>query len=269
MTRSGSSFSWLSAVAFALACTVAAGDRLTAQGPIPIPTTADYVPHELIVRLRDGGSAATLVELFSKLGAVGVKTFETLDGLYVITLPDALDVATANRLAKALGSVAYAEPNYVVRTQTIAQRSELPRREPLGPAQHRAVGRHRGADIHAPGGLGHHDRQQQRRRRGDRHRHRLHASRISRPTCSATRPTATATASTTTATGYIDDCYGIDTVNHDSDPMDDNGHGTHTAGTVGAVRQQRRRRGRRELEREADAVQVSRRQTARVRPPTR
>ena len=30
--------------------------------------------------------------------------------------------------------------------------------------------------------------------------------------------------------GYIDDVYGIDTVNNDSDPIDDNGHGTHVAG---------------------------------------
>lgn len=35
--------------------------------------------------------------------------------------------------------------------------------------------------------------------------------------------------------GYIDDLYGIDTINHDSDPMDDGGHGTHVAGTIGAV----------------------------------
>src|SRR5207344_3041600 len=28
---------------------------------------------------------------------------------------------------------------------------------------------------------------------------------------------------------------GIDTVNNDSDPMDDNGHGTHTAGTIAGV----------------------------------
>ncbi|MBD3789057.1 MAG: S8 family serine peptidase [Campylobacterales bacterium] len=35
--------------------------------------------------------------------------------------------------------------------------------------------------------------------------------------------------------GYIDDVHGIDTVNGDSNPMDDNGHGTHTAGTIGAV----------------------------------
>ncbi len=35
--------------------------------------------------------------------------------------------------------------------------------------------------------------------------------------------------------GYVDDIYGIDSVNHDSNPMDDHGHGTHTAGTVAAV----------------------------------
>jgi subtilisin family serine protease len=35
--------------------------------------------------------------------------------------------------------------------------------------------------------------------------------------------------------GYIDDVYGIDTYNHDSDPMDDRGHGTHTSGTLAAV----------------------------------
>ena len=35
--------------------------------------------------------------------------------------------------------------------------------------------------------------------------------------------------------GFVDDIYGIDTFNIDSDPMDDNDHGTHTAGTFGAV----------------------------------
>jgi thermitase len=35
--------------------------------------------------------------------------------------------------------------------------------------------------------------------------------------------------------GYVDDCHGIDTTNGDSDPQDDNGHGTHVSGTIGAV----------------------------------
>ncbi len=35
--------------------------------------------------------------------------------------------------------------------------------------------------------------------------------------------------------GYVDDVYGIDTANNDSDPTDEYGHGTHVAGIVGAV----------------------------------
>lgn len=35
--------------------------------------------------------------------------------------------------------------------------------------------------------------------------------------------------------GYVDDIYGIDTFNNDSDPNDDQSHGTHVAGTIGAV----------------------------------
>lgn len=35
--------------------------------------------------------------------------------------------------------------------------------------------------------------------------------------------------------GYVDDVRGIDAYNRDGDPMDDNGHGTHCAGTIGGV----------------------------------
>jgi hypothetical protein len=35
--------------------------------------------------------------------------------------------------------------------------------------------------------------------------------------------------------GFVDDVYGIDVVNNDSDPLDDYNHGTHVAGTIGAV----------------------------------
>jgi len=34
--------------------------------------------------------------------------------------------------------------------------------------------------------------------------------------------------------GFVDNIYGIDAVNNDGDPMDDNSHGTHCAGTIGA-----------------------------------
>ena len=35
--------------------------------------------------------------------------------------------------------------------------------------------------------------------------------------------------------GYVDDIHGWDFLNDDNDPFDDNGHGTHVAGTIGAV----------------------------------
>ena len=35
--------------------------------------------------------------------------------------------------------------------------------------------------------------------------------------------------------GYVDDTRGWDFASNDNDPMDDNGHGTHVAGTIGAV----------------------------------
>jgi subtilisin family serine protease len=35
--------------------------------------------------------------------------------------------------------------------------------------------------------------------------------------------------------GYIDDIHGINTISNDGDPMDDHRHGTHVAGTIGAV----------------------------------
>jgi subtilisin family serine protease len=34
--------------------------------------------------------------------------------------------------------------------------------------------------------------------------------------------------------GYVDDYFGYDFINHDGNPMDDQGHGTHVAGTIGA-----------------------------------
>lgn len=34
--------------------------------------------------------------------------------------------------------------------------------------------------------------------------------------------------------GYIDDVYGYDFINNDADPLDDHGHGTHSASTIGA-----------------------------------
>ncbi|MCK7502090.1 MAG: S8 family serine peptidase [Comamonadaceae bacterium] len=70
--------------------------------------------------------------------------------------------------------------------------------------------------------------------------------------------------------GYVDDVYGWDFDGNNNTVFDGAGddHGTHVAGTIGARRRQRRGRGRRLLERQADQRQVPR-QRAAAPPPTR
>ena len=64
--------------------------------------------------------------------------------------------------------------------------------------------------------------------------------------------------------GYVDDWRGWDFVNHDNNPTDDNGHGTHVAGHDRRGRQQRHRRDRRDVEQHDHAAQVPRLEWIRV-----
>ena len=59
--------------------------------------------------------------------------------------------------------------------------------------------------------------------------------------------------------GAVDDVHGWNALNGTGDVVDDYGHGTHVAGTIGAARRRRRRRRRRDVERDAPARQGARR----------
>jgi subtilisin family serine protease len=220
------------AIAGALAWAQTAGTgHLLAQGPAP-SAGAEFVRGELIVKLRDGGSAARLSAVLDTLGASRARGFETVDGLYVVKLPENLGVAAARQLVKALDGIAYAEPNYIVHSQVT----------PNDPSFGDLWGLHNtgqqggtpGADIHAP----------------EAWDVTTGSSTVVVATLDTgidyTHPDLVANMFRNEAdcngdgvdddgNGYVDDCYGIDLVNHDSDPMDDNNHGTHTAGTVGAA----------------------------------
>jgi len=60
-------------------------------------------------------------------------------------------------------------------------------------------------------------------------------------------------------TTHVDDLVGWNFVNNTNNPLDDNGHGTHTAGTIGAMGNNGIGCGGRELERDDHAAQVPRR----------
>jgi subtilisin family serine protease len=209
-----------------------AGDDARAQA-LPPPPDADYVHNQLIVRLRDGGSGESLTALFSRLRAIGITFFETVDGLVVLTLPEGLDVPTARSVAKTLDGVAYAEPNYLLTAGATF---------PNDPSFADLWGLHNlgqsggtpDADIDAPeawdivtGSSG-------------------VVVAILDTGIAYTHPDLTANMFRNEAeciangvdddvNGYIDDCHGIDTANGDSNPFDDNRHGTHVAGTIGAT----------------------------------
>ncbi len=212
--------------------TATAGDSFAQTPPAPAPVVAEFVADELIVRLTDGASATTLAALLARIGYVDVKGFETIDGLYVVKLAGGMSVASAGDLARQLEGVAYAEPNYVVHTQVV----------PNDPSFSTLWGLHNtgqsdgtaGADIHAPeawnittgsssvvvAGID----------TGIDHTHPDLAANMFR-----NEADCNSNGIDDDGNGFVDDCFGIDTRNHDSDPRDDNNHGTHTAGTIGAA----------------------------------
>jgi subtilisin family serine protease len=223
------SAAWLCALTALLAAFP--GDS-RAQNPQPDVSGPAFVPNELIVRLADGGSAVKLAALLAKVGAVGVKNFETVDGLYVIALRPTMSVASASQLARQLEGVVYAEPNYIVKTQTV----------PNDPSFGTLWNLHNtgqdggtpGADIHAPEAwdlkTGSSNVVVALLDTGIDYNHQDLAANMFR-----NEADCNTNGIDDDGNGSIDDCYGIDTANHDSDPFDDNGHGTHTAGIVGAA----------------------------------
>ena len=95
------------------------------------------------------------------------------------------------------------------------------------------------ADIDAQGGVVRLDRQPERHGRGHRHRRRRRRIPTSRQNIWINEgencPGCRTNGIDDDGDGYVDDWRGWDFVNHDNNPTDDNGHGTHVAGTIAAA----------------------------------
>jgi subtilisin family serine protease len=191
-----------------------------------------YVPHELIVRLGDGADSAKTSALLEQLGALGVKVFKSVDGLMVIRLPDDLSVEVARAMARTMDGVAYAEPNYIVSTQLVPNDPQFSSMWGLNNTGQ--TGGTADADIDAPEAwditTGSSDLIVALLDTGFNYAHPDLVANLFR-----NEADCNSNAVDDDGNGYVDDCHGIDTINHDSNPLDDNGHGTHTAGTLGAT----------------------------------
>ena len=195
------------------------------------------VPGELLVKFRASSrlSALSVLSAQDKVQVQSVHTYRTVTGLQRIKLAPGSSVQEAVAAYSAKADVEYAEPNYIVSVNSVPNDPDFTSQWSLqntGQLANSVAG----SDIDATGAwnittgsasvyIGVIDS-------GVDYNHTdLAANIYSSPTdCNNNGVDDD-------GDGYIDDCHGIDTVNHDSDPMDDevDGHGTHVSGIIGAV----------------------------------
>jgi subtilisin family serine protease len=191
-----------------------------------------YVPGEVLVKFRPGTPGAAIAAAHAAAGAHAIQTFETI-GIRHMRLDPDVDVPAAVEAYEQNPNVLYAEPNYILTADaTVPNDPGFPNLWGLNNAGQ--TGGTADADIDAPEAWD------------------LTTSAGSRIVAvidtgvDYTHPDLAANVWTNPGeipgngidddgNGYIDDIYGYDFCNHDSDPMDDNSHGSHCAGTIGGV----------------------------------
>jgi subtilisin family serine protease len=199
--------------------------------PAPSPVHAAYVEHELLVRFRPGVSEPDKADAHRGLGAAAIETYDAVENLDRVRLPSGMEVADAMAWYKAQRTVEYAEPNYVLQAAALPNDTRVA--ELWGLNNTGQTGGTADADIDAFEAwdltTGSDDVVVAVIDTGIDYTHPDLAANMFRNTADCN-----ANGLDDDANGYVDDCHGIDTANDDSDPMDDNRHGTHCAGTIGA-----------------------------------
>ena len=199
------------------------------------PNAPKYATDRILVRFRPGTPKPRAQAAHAAVQAQVVRSFKAVRDLDVVRLPEKMTVSAALDAYRKDPAVLYAEPDYVVHALQNPVTPNDPRFSELwGLHNMGQTGGTPGADIHAPQAwslstgspnvvVGVIDT-------GIDYNHEdLNANMFRNPLdCNSNGVDDD-------GNGFIDDCYGIDTVNGDSDPMDDAGHGTHVAGTIGAV----------------------------------
>lgn len=194
-------------------------------------TQPKYKPDEILVRFRPGTSQEKKNLAHSAARAEQVKSWASVEGLHLVRVSAGVSIKDAIRLYKRRAEVLYAEPNYYVHAFTTPNDPKFP--QLWGLQNTGQLMGTPGADIHA-----------------------TQAWNITTGSSSVvvavidtgmdyTHEDLSANAWSSSATysltvnGVTINCpagsRGFNAVSNTCDPMDDNGHGTHVSGTIGAT----------------------------------
>ena len=196
------------------------------------PGTPEFKEGELLVKFHPGVSSGKITRAQSRIGLKTLKHYSNV-GVYRLGIENpALSVKVAAKLLSMRPEVLYAEPNYRL---SIAAVPDDPRFAELwGLNNTGQTGGTADADIDAPEAwditTGSSDIVVAVIDTGVDYTHADLAANM------WMNPGETpGNGEDDDGNGYIDDVYGIDAVNNDSDPDDDHSHGTHCSGTIGGV----------------------------------
>jgi Subtilase family len=192
---------------------------------------AAHVPDELLVRFRAGTAPAHGAALHAAAGAVPLRSFTTVRDLHLVKLPRGLSAAQAIARYRRLPEVLYVEPNHVVTLQTTPDDPHFLAGDQWGlnaPVLTQDV------DIDAPEAwaftTGSPTVVVAVIDSGIDYTHEDLAANMFRNDADCN-----ANGVDNDGNGFVDDCFGIAPINGNSDPIDDNDHGSHVAGIIGAV----------------------------------
>ncbi|HZH78900.1 MAG TPA: hypothetical protein VEY88_22925, partial [Archangium sp.] len=85
----------------------------------------EVVSGELLVRFKTGTGQASILQTHALVGAQLRHTFQSVDGLQLVSVPEGRSLEELVEAYRADPDVAYAEPNFIYRTQTLPDDPEL------------------------------------------------------------------------------------------------------------------------------------------------
>src|SRR2546426_8266662 len=196
--------------------------------------TPRHAPDTILVRFKASALPADQALVHALVGAHAYKSFRIVEGLQAVRIPPGMRVKDAIEFYRRRPDVLYAEPNWIVDAQVVPSDPSFSSLWGLN-----TTGQNGGipdADIDAPEAwditTGSSDVVVAVIDTGIDYTHPDLSANMFRNELDCN-----SNGIDDDGNGLVDDCFGIDTANNDSNPMDDAnpGHGSHVAGTIGAV----------------------------------